>query len=206
MSSTTNPKKSYHHGDLHAALLDEAIQMLLETGEESLSIRQLAARIGVSRTAPYHHFRDKQELLCAVAEEGFRRLRATAYEPVASDPSLSPFQQIDRFIDGYLDFALENREFYDLMFGSRLWKSAELTSTLLEGARGIFRDYLGFVENWQAQGVITPAVSTTQFAQLTWSTLHGLCRLMIDGIYVNTESAESIGDAAKLLFFNRQGK
>src|SRR5690554_7850941 len=64
----------YHHGDLRSALLQEADVMLKENGIEGLSLRQLAERVGVSRTAPYHHFRDKHELLCALATEGFREL------------------------------------------------------------------------------------------------------------------------------------
>ncbi|HAD65476.1 MAG TPA: TetR family transcriptional regulator, partial [Alcanivorax sp.] len=49
----------YHHGDLHAALLREAAVLLREQGVEGLSLRRLAERAGVSRTAPYHHFTDK---------------------------------------------------------------------------------------------------------------------------------------------------
>ncbi len=61
-------KKAYHHGDLKSVLLDETARILREEGEDALSLRRLAANIGVSRTAPYHHFRDKQSLLCAVAD------------------------------------------------------------------------------------------------------------------------------------------
>ena len=64
----------YHHGDLHATLLQEANTLLNEQGIEGLSLRKLAERAGVSRTAPYHHFRDKNALLCALATQAFRQL------------------------------------------------------------------------------------------------------------------------------------
>ena len=65
-------KKAYHHGDLRQVLLDQAAALLRDEGETGLSMRALAGRAGVSRTAPYHHFRDKRELLCAIAEEEYR--------------------------------------------------------------------------------------------------------------------------------------
>ncbi|WP_240500218.1 TetR/AcrR family transcriptional regulator [Halioglobus japonicus] len=115
-------KTRYHHGDLRRSLLDAAAELLREEGEAGLSMRQLAARVGVSRTAPYHHFKDKQELLCAIAEEGFRRY----IEVLSLDAGNLSEQRLQRFVREYLDFALDNVEYYDLMFGSRLWKSPGL--------------------------------------------------------------------------------
>ena len=71
--SATRP--SYHHGDLRQVLLRSAKQLIAEAGIENLSLRRLAERAGVSRTAPYHHFSDKNDLLCAIAAAGFRRRR-----------------------------------------------------------------------------------------------------------------------------------
>ena len=72
-SSQVTIRPSYHHGDLRQALLRAAKQLIAEAGIENLSLRKLAERAGVSRTAPYHHFSDKNDLLCAIAAEGFRR-------------------------------------------------------------------------------------------------------------------------------------
>jgi len=69
--SIETSRSSYHHGDLRAALLAAARDMIAEAGIEGLSLRKLAERAGVSRTAPYHHFQDKNDLLCAIAAEGF---------------------------------------------------------------------------------------------------------------------------------------
>ena len=66
-------QKNYHHGDLKQALLEETARILREEGESALSLRRLASNLGVSRTAPYNHFENKEALLSAVAEEGFKR-------------------------------------------------------------------------------------------------------------------------------------
>ena len=82
MASNRKPdRKAYHHGDLRKALLDDAVKLLREEGEAGLSMRNLAARAGVSRTAAYHHFEGKHALLCAVAEEGFKRFGKVFYPP-----------------------------------------------------------------------------------------------------------------------------
>ena len=63
--------RAYHHGDLRAALVASACQLLEEKGVTALSLREVARRSGVSQAAPYRHFPDKASLLAAVAAEGF---------------------------------------------------------------------------------------------------------------------------------------
>src|SRR5687768_13857073 len=77
------PHRPYHHGNLRRALLDEALATIRTEGVDGLTLREIGARLGVSRTALYRHFADKRALLAAVATEGFRTLRAqlvTAWE------------------------------------------------------------------------------------------------------------------------------
>src|SRR6476619_5979796 len=69
------PRGRYHHGNLRRALLDEALATIRAEGVEGLTLREIGARLGVSRTALYRHFADKRALLAAVATEGFRTLR-----------------------------------------------------------------------------------------------------------------------------------
>jgi AcrR family transcriptional regulator len=69
-------KSSYRHGDLKRVLLEETARILREEGEDALSLRRLAASLGVSRTAPYNHSKNKETLLSAAAEEGFSRYAA----------------------------------------------------------------------------------------------------------------------------------
>lgn len=190
-------KTSYHHGDLRQALLDEAALLLREEGEQGLSMRRLAARAGVSRSAPYHHFRDKQDLLCALAAEGFRRFLGVL--SVAGD-DLSR-ERLVTFIRDYLQFAVENAEYYDLMFGSKLWKSGQITGALQAEAHGAFRFYLRQARAWQELGFVNPELDTLRYAQVSWSTLHGLSRLLIDGIYLEPEAMEPICEQAASMFW-----
>lgn len=74
--TASNQKSSYHHGDLKCALLDESASILREEGEGALFLWRLGANRGMSRTAPYNHFKNKEALLSAVAEEIFSRYAA----------------------------------------------------------------------------------------------------------------------------------
>ena len=69
------PARPYHHGDLRRALLDEALRTIQTHGVQHLTLRTVGERLGVSRSALYRHFADKQSLLAAVGREGFRKLR-----------------------------------------------------------------------------------------------------------------------------------
>src|ERR1700749_2445833 len=69
-------KTDYHHGRLRQALIETAVKTIAQHGIDALSLRELAARAGVSPGAPYHHFRNRNELLASIAEEGLTRLEA----------------------------------------------------------------------------------------------------------------------------------
>lgn len=190
-------KVSYHHGDLRRTLLDEAALLLREEGEQGLSMRRLAARVGVSRTAPYHHFKDKQDLLCAIAEEGFRRFLGVL---TLEGPELS-LEGVRQFVRDYLEFAVNNAQYYDLMFGSHLWKSEGITEALKAQAHGSFRFYLDQARTWQQQGLVHKNLDPLRYSQVSWSTLHGMSRLLIDGVYLDPDSMGPICDQAANMFW-----
>ena len=197
MASNPKPdRKAYHHGDLRKALLDDAVKLLREEGEAGLSMRNLAARAGVSRTAAYHHFEGKHALLCAVAEEGFKRFGKVFYPPEMEGDDTLNEQRIQRFVQDYIKFATGNSEYYDLMFGSQLWKTEKLTETLTQEAHRTFRGYVDGIRGWQESGQISKKLDPLRYAQVSWSTLHGMSRLLIDGIYVDNQSRNAMCQAA----------
>jgi len=104
-------KDSYHHGDLRRALLDEALVLIGEKGVEHLSLREVAARVGVSHAAPYHHFADKTALIFALGQDGMGHLddRMAAAEKAASDDAAARLLGIGT---AYVLFAVENPEYY----------------------------------------------------------------------------------------------
>lgn len=192
-------KNSYHHGDLHASLLDAAKTMLKESGVEGLSLRKLADRVGVSRTAPYHHFKDKNELLCAIAEEGFHHWHRTA-EQIFDQPKLSVRDKYREFIHGYINYAADNPELYDLMFGRAIWKQNKATTNLRDVAYPSFQYQVQMTKHWQQQGLMPKDQDTLRLAQVTWGTMHGIARLLIDGIYADNSHIDEMCECAVDLF------
>lgn len=137
---------SYHHGNLEQTLIRAATAMISEAGVEQLTMRALAQRIGVSRTAAYHHFKNKNELLCAIAEQGFGLWQARFDPLLASRPQpLAPW--LERFIQTYMAFARDYGEQYDLMFGRPIWKSGTPTASLRTLSAEVFQQYVHFIRH-----------------------------------------------------------
>jgi AcrR family transcriptional regulator len=187
----------YHHGDLRAELLREASLLLAEDGIEKLSLRRLAERCGVSRSAPYHHFKDKHELLCAIACEGFLALEGLMQD--MENQGGSRQEQLRHFVLAYLHFACDAPERYDLMFGRQIWKLSHPTSELREVAFRTFRLYANALTSMFRRNRLPEGSQPLRLAQASWATLHGLCRLLIDGIYVNRGDMEEVATEAMRL-------
>jgi AcrR family transcriptional regulator len=113
---TAMPKPAYHHGDLKSALVTTALAAVEQGGAESVSLRDLAQTLGVSRAAPYRHFADRDALLAAVAAKGFEAL-IEVYEQ-ALDGSGSGRQRLRNGLAGYLEFAGRRPGLHALMFES----------------------------------------------------------------------------------------
>jgi AcrR family transcriptional regulator len=192
--------KPYHHGDLRRQLLDAAAVMMRSDGEAALSMRKLAQVVGVSRTAPYHHFSDKQALLCGVAEEGFRRFRDIVRSHPNGAETAIDLDTVLGFVRRYIDFAVNNAEYYDLMFGGHLWKSQQLTDSLKNEAYSTFKLYLEHIKVWQRQAPVSD-FDALRYSQVSWSTLHGMSRLLIDGIYVDSAAIEAMSETAARMFW-----
>ena len=106
--------RPYHHGDLRRALIDAARRLLETEGPSALSLRAVAREAGVSPAAPYHHFKDKGELLNAVAEEGWTLLDAAMAKAKAQAPS--PREAMNGLGVAYVCFARENPALYRVMY------------------------------------------------------------------------------------------
>ena len=194
--SAPREKKAYHHGDLKSVLLDETARILREEGEDALSLRRLAANIGVSRTAPYHHFRDKQSLLCAVAEEGFSRFNLNMKTALEKARGKGGQQAMRAYVKAYVNFAMMNSEYYDLMYGGKVWRSDSLTKSLVTSARGTLRGNVERLQALQSRGLVAQDLDILRFAQVSWGTHHGISRLLIDGIYTDSASVNRICETA----------
>ncbi len=204
-SKTKNPSSSYHHGDLRSSLLSTATSMISEQGIEALSLRKLAECIGVSRTAAYHHFKDKNDLLSAIAAQGFTRWQTQA-EQIFSNEQLSDEEKYQQFVHYYVQFATQNADIYKLMFGSTLWKkeseNQHTSQSLINVAYPSFQFQVEMTKTWQSKGILPQSESSLRLAQVTWATLHGIAQLVIDGIYADASQIDEMCQCAVNLFIS----
>src|SRR5580704_10076992 len=107
-------KRPYHHANLKESLLDAAVDLLAEAGPQGFTLREVARRAGVSHNAPYRHFKDKDDLLAAVAAEGFDRL--TASMKAAMETGASAADRLRLAGKGYVEFAMRSPQHLLIMF------------------------------------------------------------------------------------------
>ncbi|MFQ3264864.1 MAG: AcrR family transcriptional regulator [Colwellia sp.] len=197
----TEEKSTYHHGDLRETLLLVATEMLQESGIKEVSLRKLASRVGVSRTAPYHHFKDKNALLCGIAEKGFEQLhQINKYGSKLEEISVK--ERFYRFIHDYIQFANNNPELYELMFGRTIWKDKSSTLELRDSAYPCFQFQVDMTQEWQKQGLFNVDDNALRVSQVLWGTVHGIAKLFIDGIYTDNSKIDDICDYAVRLFLS----
>lgn len=171
------PAKPYHHGDLRRALLDEALRTIQTQGVEHLTLRTVGARLGVSRSALYRHFADKQSLLATVGKEGFRKLRqalADAWE--GNGRGRIGFEAMHR---AYVQFAVAHPSHYRVMFGGFIESGAKDDLFNAE-AKGAFQVLVNALVEQQNAGDIRRD-DPVLMARFVWALVHGTALLFIDG-------------------------
>ncbi|MHA6804711.1 TetR/AcrR family transcriptional regulator [Salinifilum ghardaiensis] len=182
---STSEKGSYHHGDLRAALLTTAMRML-ENGE-TFSLRAIARNAGVSPTAPYRHFPDRDALEAALAVQGFSDLKHDLTDGRDLPTSLSDLAE---FGVTYVDFAMRRPALFRLMFGNPCDDSDDERVQ----AADALHELLG-----QALANVAPESDTTALACAGWSLAHGLAFLHLDG-KLSADSPEEIADRVRSAF------
>lgn len=109
--------KSYHHGDLRHALIEEGIEMINEVGEEALSLRKVAAKCGVSNAAPYAHFKNKDEFLVAIQQYIMDTFAATLEKTVEKYTDTEAL--LPMLGKAYVMFFYENPSYYNFLFSRK---------------------------------------------------------------------------------------
>ena len=175
--AASTSRRPYHHGNLRRALLDEALTTIRTEGVDGLTLRDIGARLGVSRTALYRHFTDKRALLAAVATDGFRMLReqlVAAWEKGGRGDAGFHAMGV-----AYVHFAVDNPSHYRVMFGGFVDPEVKDPQLGTE-ARGAFQALVDAVAALQRTGVLF-ADDTVLMARYTWALVHGIAMLAIDG-------------------------
>ncbi|MET4641418.1 TetR/AcrR family transcriptional regulator [Streptomyces sp. NPDC058232] len=160
---------TYHHGDLRAACLRAARELLEEDGSAGLSLRAVARRAGVSATAPYRHFADRDALVSAVAAEGYHELAGYLTE---AHPAPSTPDELAAVAVAYVRFALEHPALFRVMFA----EPCDPTSEERVAATAAISEYVRSIVRATFPGVDADALSTT-----VWALVHGLAFLHLDG-------------------------
>jgi AcrR family transcriptional regulator len=173
---TMRRRKPYHHGNLREALLDAAIRLIAEVGPTAFTLREVARRAGVSHNAPYRHFRDRDDLMAAVAAQGYGELTQAMVEAAGSKSDA--LERLKCAGLGYVAFALRRPEHFTVMFDA---PSSELKhADSAEAAKQAFGTLLGFVKSSQDHGKL-PGGDCLQMALLAWTMVHGIAKLAITG-------------------------
>jgi AcrR family transcriptional regulator len=185
-SADSDPRKPYHHGSLRSALIEASIALAREGGPDRVILREAARAAGVSHSAAYRHFADREALLAEVARFARNELAAEMRRRV--NRAKDPRRRLRAVGTAYIDFALAEPGLFRTAFTSHPATSQD------DGDRATGRedpshttaiadpfDVLGQVlDEAQAAGVLDP--QRRPGAEIAaWSAVHGLAGLLLDG-------------------------
>lgn len=180
----TRATSSYHKENLEELLLRKAAQIVARRGLTALSLRELGRVAGVSRSAPYHYFADKADLLRRLGELGFARLGQSI--AAALVPATSPQERLQAGLGAYLSFALEESDLFRLMFTNVLPR--ELVGTATAGgapltfsspaAEAAFGGFVQAIAAAQSEGHLPPG-DPLLLTHIFWAYVHGVAELAL---------------------------
>jgi AcrR family transcriptional regulator len=153
---------------LRARLVDVGVDLVAREGVQALTLREIARRAGVSHGAPRRYFPTHLELLSAIARRGFDELAARVTAAVGEGAG-PPRAQVGELARVYLEFALENRGMYELMFRHDLLASGHLG--LRDTSLPLFGRLVELV------GRVRPDADARLVAGALWAGLHGVAQL-----------------------------
>ena len=161
--------------NLKERVISAAVRYIADSGPDGLSFRQIAADAGVSHQAPYHHFGDRGAIFTEIAQRGFQKFTAMMSAPAMADDDAD---LAVRMCERYVEFALDNKGYFRVMFRSDLCHMDQSPETQ-QAADDAFETLVHAVEE-----LLGPNASVNDVrvqATLMWSMAHGLATLLIDG-------------------------
>lgn len=171
--STAAVERSYHHGELREAVIDEAVTEVREHGLEHLSLRSVTTSIGVSPSAAYHHFADKDELLCAVSRRAADHLNSaiiTAAEAITGSDRAAAVARVTAAGRAYVDFALDE---------PHLFRAAFRGPNATPDEAG-FKYLMGLLDQLVETNAL-PSSARAGVEEVLWATVHGIAMLTLEG-------------------------
>ena len=171
-------RKTYHHGDLRAALISAGMDVLRREGIDAVTLRTVVRKAGVSPAAAYRHFANATDLLAAIAEQGFASLR-TAMVAALTDSSLKTLSPLERIGQGYLQFVESHPDHFRLIFSPRIPAEAR-TPALAAAGCASFEVLIQAIEESRKLGHVDSSLPTPLIAAAAHSFIHGLAILLLD--------------------------
>lgn len=177
-------RAGYHHGDLRAACLTAAMELLAEGDETTVSLRAVARRAGVSPHAPYRHYPDKDALLAAMAAQGFNDLRDAL---VQADAGAVVEDRFVAMAQAYIRFGVDNPALFGLMFGHPCSRNRPETSAAAAETMAVLAERVA---------TVVPAARRDTFLVGAWALVHGLAALVMDG-KLPADNREALDDMVR---------
>jgi AcrR family transcriptional regulator len=170
--SGSGKRGRYHHGDLAAALVDAAIEVIGERGVRAFSMAEASRRLGVAVSAPYAHFADRDDLLAAVAVRAYQQFYA-AVAP-AAEAGLAPADRLAAMARSYVRFAVANRPLFEVLYEAGLDKTGHPE---IEAAEQPIDDAFMTCVNAISDG---PGPAAEELALALEAAAHGHATLLLD--------------------------
>jgi AcrR family transcriptional regulator len=164
-------------GEFRERLVDAAERLFAQHGLEAVTMRQLAAELGVSPMTPYRYFADKEAILAAVRTRAFSR-HADALE-LALEDGANPIERANAVGRAYLDFALGHPEAYKLMFDAKQPNEAAHPELIAAGVRSratMTAHLKAMIDGGVLKG------DPDLIGHMFWSALHGAILLQLAGM------------------------
>ena len=177
MSSSPVGKHPYHHGNLRSALLGAARDLATELGADSITLREVARRAGVSHTAAYHHFADKNDLLRALAVQAFLDLQQLQTERIAAGGDLG--ETLEGLAVDYLRFATARRAEFSFMWRRELCMPDGEPDPLKDvqlASQQLVTDFLVSRRGIDLAATANPDLATLAY----WSLSHGFTNIVLE--------------------------
>lgn len=171
-------KSTYHHGNLREVLISSALEILKEGTLQDLSLRALARKAGVSQTAPYRHFEDKEALIVVLIQEGSYLLQDKM--KLACEKSNDPVERLINIGISYYDFAEEQPAHFRLMFGGSLECKEKYVALVEIEQKGY--EIVQYVVGECMKLPSAPKMPEELVRLTCWSLVHGLANLLLNDV------------------------
>jgi AcrR family transcriptional regulator len=170
-------QKTYHHGNLRATCIQKGIEILLEEGIDKLTLRNVAKKSNVSHNAPYRSFKDKEDLLVAIAQEIYAELTNKIFK-IIQNPTAHPSEDFKNMCTAFYDFATNNPVKFRFIAGNVVNQEGNFSqlTDIVNEAYNMVRNFLYI----HIQKGNFREVDADKMAIYCISTIHGFCLIVIE--------------------------